>query len=286
MRAGEGKVKTQLCLLAALLFVILATLAPTSAPALPTESAGPSAPVRSFQYVHTGPGLSLHREMYALPYTWSDRYHGAQTEAVFQLSAKHRLFGTRFYFAYTQISFWQAYDYRNSSPFRDTNYNPELFYRTKPMRFGGGRLAADAGFEHESNGQRVPLSRSWNLFYLAPYWERDDLLVYVKLRARVPEEDKKHPLDPEGDDNPDITDYLGYSDIHVFRRFAPGHLLHFTMRGVIGTGKGNVSLNYSYPVPHSQDSWFLLRVSHGYGESLMDYREEITRVGVGIMFAR
>ena len=80
-----------------------------------------------FEMIQAGAGLSLHKEMFVLPVTYSNEYHGVRTEAVFQLSAKHRIFKTRFYFAYTQISFWQAYDENNSAPFRETNYNPDLF---------------------------------------------------------------------------------------------------------------------------------------------------------------
>ena len=106
----------------------------------------------SFQLIHTGPGLSLHKEMFSLPYTYSSEYHGNRSEAVFQISAKHRLFGSRFYFAYTQISFWQAYDHYNSAPFRETNYNPEIFYRTVQINFLSVKIyirakpAAKSGF--------------------------------------------------------------------------------------------------------------------------------------------
>jgi len=127
-------------------------------------------PVIQFQLVQAGPGLSLHKEMFMLPATWSDRYNGEQTETVFQMSAKHRLFNTRFYFAYTQISFWQAWDHEHSAPFRETNYNPEVFYRTQLIPYQGGFFGADLGFEHESNGQKPPITRSWNLLYVSPYY--------------------------------------------------------------------------------------------------------------------
>lgn len=265
--------------------VLACALAVLAALAL-APAAGAVPPGADFQMIHTGGGLTLHKEMFMLPYTYSDVYNSRRTEAVFQISAKHRLFNTRFYFAYTQISFWQAYDYRNSAPFRDTNYNPEVFYRFAPLDYQGGRLGADAGFEHESNGQVVPLSRSWNLFYAAPWYQRGDLLVYLKLRYRVPEAAKDSPEDAEGDDNPDITDYLGHSDLHVYWRHWHEHMLHLAMRGVVGSGKGNVSLNYSVPLPRGQSSYLVLRFSHGYGESLMDYRRSITRAGIGIMFTR
>ena len=111
-------------------------------------------------------------------------------------------------------------------------------------------------------------------------------MVYVKARYRIPEDDKPFPESPEGDDNPDITDYLGHSDIHLYYALPKGLLLHFLMRGYIGTDKGNVSLNTSFPLTGDSDSFFLVRLFSGYGESMMDYNKSINRIGVGFMFVR
>lgn len=240
----------------------------------------------SFQMIRTGPGLTLHKELFMLPFTYSDEYNKARTEAVFQVSAKHRLFNSRIYFGYTQISFWQAYDHNNSAPFRETNYNPELFYRTQRFDFSSGEIGADIGFEHESNGQKPPISRSWNLIYISPYYFDTNVLLYLKLRYRIPEDEKEFPDAAVGDDNPDITDYLGYTDLHLFYKFLNYQSIHITLRGSISTGKGYIGLLYSVPVPKSTTSFMCVRVSHGYGESLVDYKKELTRVGFGIMFSR
>lgn len=254
-------------------------------PAIASAQDSPS-PAHEFSLIQTGRGLTVHKEMGLLPFTYAEEYNGAQTEVIFTISAKHDLFGSRFYLAYSQISFWQAYDGGNSAPFRDTNYNPELFYRFKEQPWGSGFFAADAGFEHESNGQRMPLSRSWNLLYLAPFYRADNWMTYVKVRYRIPEEDKETPLSPEGDDNPDITDFLGYSDIHFYWALPKGHLAHFLMRGYIGTDKGNLSLEYSIPVPRSDSGYLWLHLFNGYGESMLDYNQHITRIGAGILFNR
>jgi len=239
-----------------------------------------------FQVIRTGPGLSLHKDLFMLPVTFSDVYFGARTEAVFQMSAKYRLFNTPIYFAYTQISFWQSYDQNNSAPFRETDYNPELFFRTRRFPLWHGQFGADIGFEHESNGQRPPLSRSWNLIFACPYYYGDDLLIFLKLRYRVPEDAKVSPDAAVGDDNPDITDYLGYSDLHLYYRFFRNHTIHLMIRGNLRTGNGGAVLMYSLPVPRSKTSFFAVRISHGYGESLVDYKKSLTRVGLGIMFAK
>jgi len=243
-------------------------------------------PAGDFLIVQESGGLSLHKEMFMFPVTISDEYDGAQTEAVFQISAKHRIFNSRFYFAYTQISFWQAYDHEHSAPFRETNYNPEIFYRVKHMPFHSGYVGADIGFEHESNGQRVPISRSWNLLYLSPYFAHGNLLVHLKLRYRIPEDEKDSPDDSVGDDNPDITDYLGYNDLNVYFRPFKNHSVHLMVRGNISKGNGGMSLAYSIPVPKSKRSSISFRFSHGYGESMVDYKRSLTRFGIGIMFDR
>ncbi len=251
-----------------------------------------SVPVRAqdssepFERIQTGAGLSLHKEMFVLPVTYSGAYNGARTEVIAQLSFKHRIFRTRFYFAYTQISFWQAYDRDNSAPFRETNYNPELFYRARRFSLYAGQIGADLGFEHESNGQRPPVSRSWNLIYACPYYYHSNFLVYLKFRYRLPEEPKEYEGAALGDDNPDITDYLGYSDLDIYYRFLSIHQLHMKIRGNVNTGRGNIMLNYSIPVPAGKVSYLNVRLFHGYGESMVEYNRSLTRIGLGLMFAR
>lgn len=239
-----------------------------------------------FELIQTGAGLTLHKEMFMLPVSYSDEYYGIRTEAIFQLSAKHRVFKTRFYFAYTQISFWQAYDAENSAPFRETNYNPELFYRTERFSLFAGQIGADFGFEHESNGQKPPVSRSWNLLYACPYYYQSSFLLYLKFRYRLPEKAKEFEGAAIGDDNPDITDYLGYSDLDFFYILPLDQMLHLRVRGNLSTGKGNIMLNYSIPVPGGKVSYINVRFFNGYGESLVDYKKPLTRIGLGMMFAR
>jgi phospholipase A1 len=245
-----------------------------------------AAPEAAYQVVQEGPGLTLHDEMFILPYTHADRYHGKQAEVVFQLSAKQAVAGSRLYFGYTQVSYWQAYNVEESAPFRDTDYNPELFYRTPRRAWRGGQVGADLGFEHESNGQRDLLSRSWNQFYAAPHYQNGGLLARLKLRWRVPEEAKAEPGAAKGDDNPDINDYLGHADLHLYYRWDSGHQVHLLARGNPATGRGFVSLNLSRPLPHEQAAWLVVTVSHGYGESLLDYDRLVSRAGIGFMLAR
>lgn len=268
-------------LAALVLLGVLAIAGPSRAGAeLPTQKA------EEFQIVHEGQGFTLHDEMFVLPYTHADRYHGRQAEVVFQLSFKQALAGSRIYFGYTQLSFWQAYDVQDSSPFRGTDYNPEIFYRLARRAWRGGLVGADAGIEHESNGQRDELSRSWNQVYVAPSYQRDRLLLRAKLRWRIPEPAKETPESNRGDDNPAIVDFLGYADLHAYYRWPSSHQIHLMVRGNPGTGRGFASLNLSHRLPNEQNAWMVFTISHGYGECLLEYDRKVSRVGIGFMLAR
>ncbi len=81
-----------------------------------------------------------------------------------QISLKvQALRGIPLYAGYSQLMMWDLF--KTSAPFRDLNYNPDIFYR-----FEFGKAPArhvDLGvFEHESNGMGGPDSRSWNRAYV------------------------------------------------------------------------------------------------------------------------
>lgn len=241
--------------------------------------------VDAYAIVSVSRGLSTHRPMYVLPVTYGRGVEGQDTEMVFQISAKQRLFATNFFFGYTQKSFWQLYDQERSRPFRETNYNPEVFYRWTPDPKIWRHWGLDVGLEHESNGQSQPDSRSWNRLYVTPFQAKGRNLRYIKLWYRLPEDRKDDDLDPKGDDNPDIYRFMGYAEAHVQRQLGGGSLGHLMIRGNPSTGKGAFNFNYTWP---SADGYmfYMLSVFHGYGESLIDYDRSITRIGVGFAFTR
>lgn len=248
--------------------------------------------------IHSDPGtfalttdsrsLSLHKPMLLLPATYSGRYPGEAMEVLFALSLKFRLHRKLpLYVAYSQKSFLQALNTENSKPFRDNNFNPEVFLRLKPKRpEQWAHLAFDLGAEHESNGQSLPLSRSWDRVYLAPYWQKGDTLVRWKWWWRVPEDSDRPADDPRRDDNPDIQDYLGWSELRIQRRlFQDRQQLSTLFRLNPNTGRGAVSLHYTIPGPGEGFFWTFYAFN-GYGESLLDYDRSVTRVGLGISVAR
>lgn len=208
-----------------------------------------------------------------------------RTEAKFQLSFKLKLFdlGRQFdmplsvWAAYTQQSHWQVYNSDNSRPFRETNYEPELFAAVHPDVNVLGwrwRLAA-LGLNHQSNGRAEPLSRSWNRAVAQIGLERGNMAVIVRPWVRVRENNSR-------DDNPDITRYLGHGDITLF--WAPGqHSFSLMGRGNLGSGKGAAQAHWTFPLARRVRG--MVQVFSGYGESLIDYNMRQTTFGLGISLA-
>ena len=50
------------------------------------------------------------------------------------------------------------------------------------------------------------------------------------------------------------------------------------------TNRGAINLTYS--APFSNYAFWNVYLWHGYGESLIDYDRETTRIGLGLMFSR
>ncbi|MBI3171818.1 MAG: phospholipase A [Hydrocarboniphaga effusa] len=240
----------------------------------------------AFTLVGQSGGLSFHKPMYAMPLTWSQDYDKETTEVLFQISLKQRLFKRNIFFGYSQRSFWQLYNGNDSRPFRETNYNPELFYRWKPKWVHAPGLGFDLGVDHESNGKTLPDSRSWNRILGAAWYETPDLLAHLRLWYRVPEDEGRDANDPKRDDNPDIADYYGYGELRLQKKLAGDakHRLSLMLRGNTVTGKGAIEAVYS--VPASDYAYWNIYIWNGYGEGLADYNRSITRVGIGYMLSR
>jgi len=211
---------------------------------------------------------------------FAEDYDFENVEAKFQVSVKGRLATTEdrrwgLWFAYTQQNQWQVYAGDISSPFRETNYMPELFGSFRP----GVEIGAfdfnllNFGFTHQSNGRADPISRSWDRLFVEGGFERDNFALIVRAWTRV------KPGDYE-DDNPDILDYMGHGQVTALYRRGEDT---FTLmgRGNLGTGKGAAQFTWtSRPVLGPMRVHFQL--FSGYGESLIDYDWNQTTVGLGV----
>lgn len=211
-------------------------------------------------------------------------------EAKFQVSLKVPLFehfsdkDQGVHFGFTLQSYWQVYNSEISAPFRETNYQPEIYWSNvldDENRLWGDEMITIIGIEHQSNGRSNPLSRSWNRIYANLIWEHDGYVFSFRPWYRLPEDEKEDPNQPNGDDNPDIHHYMGYFEFSgVFQH--EKHEYAFMFRNNLESdNKGAIQLDWSFPV------WGRLRgyaqYYNGYGESLIDYNQHVERFGVGVL---
>ncbi|WP_144392786.1 phospholipase A [Pleionea sediminis] len=241
-----------------------------------------------------------HKVNYILPFTYLDNPNEApfadsnrslmNAEVKFQVSfkvpvIKSTFFGDNGYlfFGYTSQSVWQAYNTDESSPFRDTNHEPEIMMMfTTEQSFWGTRIPlVTFGISHQSNGQSGNLSRSWNRLYTNILLEYENFYISFKPWWRIPERQKENEFDVKGDDNPDIDDYYGYFELRAFRKINENELSIMIRNNLRSDNRGAVEINYSYPFSKKVRGY--VQVFHGYGETLLDYNYRNTRLGIGIM---
>ena len=97
----------------------------------------------------------------------------------------------------------------------------------------------------------------------------------------MPEEDKAFELDPTGDDNPDITSYIGRGEFGYGFDFGKVNILaKITNNLSFSKNRGSIELNLTYPINKRYD--WLLQYFNGYGDSLIDYDRHQQRIGLGI----
>lgn len=205
------------------------------------------------------------------------------TELKFQLSFKTKVAENLFndngdlWVGYTQSSRWQSYNDKDSRPFRETNYEPEvmLAFRNNYSLLGWkGRMTA-LHFNHQSNGRSDPLSRSWNRAIVNVGLDRENWALTLRPWWRLKE-------DAGDDNNRDIEDYMGRGDA-TLTWHKDGHEVSLMARHSLRSGDrshGALQLDYGFPINR------LLRghvqLFDGYGESLIDYNHKATYVGVGV----
>ncbi len=249
--------------------------------------------------------LTPHRRNYMLPVSYITepnntpfQIKGAPTqteeldnfEVKYQLSLKVPVYtgfadpDQAIYTAFTLQSYWQFYNKEISSPFRETDYEPEIFwinFLDDENVLWGDEMAIILGLSHQSNGRSQPFSRSWNRLYANFIWENQGFVFSFKPWYRLPEDKKTDPMLAKGDDNPDIHKYMGYFEFSGVYRHG-NHEFSFLARNNLNSdNRGAIQLDWSFPL------WGRLRgyaqYFNGYGESMIDYNADIQRFGMGIL---
>jgi phospholipase A1 len=200
-------------------------------------------------------------------------------ELKFQLNLQTKmgddLFGSNgdLWFSYTQVSFWQAFNGSISAPFRETNYEPEVFlsFLTDYRLPGLSLRTISLGAVHQSNGRAEPLSRSWNRVYAEFQFARGDLGLIFRPWV----------ITSESDANSDIENYLGRYELRLLYNWK-GQIFSAMGRNLFdGDGRYNAELSWSFPIKGRLRG--LVQYYKGYGENLIDYNYNTRRLGIGVM---
>nr|QGT50525.1 phospholipase [uncultured Helicobacter sp.] len=235
--------------------------------------------------------LYPHRSVYILPFYHSisaPTENNIRDETKFQFSFKlpviSHLFSPygKFYFAYTQTAWFQNYNKKDSRPFRDLDYQPELFYSyERALGFLGGRFKSiSAGYNHISNGEREARSRTENRLFVSANWEHQMFKNGVfGVQAMAWVYFGKHN---NGflHDNADLPKYRGYNDLWIYYK-GSRHLLEFYARPVIAR-KYYPYFELGWTIRISKNMGLYAQYLNGWGDNIYEYNIRSQRVGVGL----
>lgn len=211
---------------------------------------------------------------------------GNEEDLKLQFSFKYRLARSwNIYFAYTQLMFWDVY--KESKPFSDINYNPEIFYRLFEG-WGDSFLNLDMGYIHTSNGQEGLESRSLDRVFLRSSFGGKIERNYIAFQVML------YKIYNEDETNKDIVNHLGYyslgffvsdlillEDDHMdleFKIFAGSKVYDFDKGGY------QVGLVYNFDTDEFNPSIYLQRYE-GFAESLDRYNIKRTEYRLGLLLA-
>lgn len=227
-----------------------------------------------------------------------DILRGKNNEARFRINVNFKMVGdtvdnTGLYFGYTQNSFWNILDH--GTPNFENNYMPELL-------FYGDALSAGKDYQwympslllslnHQSNGRTESELRSADRFIFTGelgnpvkngFYASFSFWRFLQISAN----------------NPDIANHIGKGELKLNWQFTSTHQ---TVRG-----GASLASRFIYDTPlftnmeldffldpfyglKSDAKWlptFMAQFFHGRGENLMNYRERVNNLRLGLAFIR
>jgi phospholipase A1 len=228
----------------------------------------------------TSPAFGVYRENYFVTgIPLNKKVTDITADAAFQISIKHRItrkilpFDTFAYLTYSQKSFWDIY--AESSPFRDSNYNPGLGLGKFLFRDNKLIGAASVQAMHESNGRDSIDSRSWNYLSLsAKYYFSPNFCIAGEFWP---------PFTEFGTNSKDLIDYKGYGCLSV--NYLTNNRRWWLSADLLprkGFGNINTAFTAAFRVSSRSTQYLFARFYQGYGESQKDYRKYVINIRVGM----
>lgn len=182
------------------------------------------------------------------------------------------------YLAYTQQSFWQAYN--DSAFFRANNYQPEAFLENNihfPLVDGWNLQFLNLGLAHQSNGRGGSFERTWNRVYVDANVAKEQWLISFRIWHMIHD-------NATSKNNPDIQHYLGHGRLLIAHNFNDQVISLLTYNNIeSGFKKGSIQLSYSFPLIKKIRGY--VQFFNGFGQSLLEYNHRTAAVGVGISFS-
>jgi phospholipase A1 len=234
------------------------------------------------EHIKSLPAFTIYGDNYFITgtSTHSNAFTQSGSDAKFEIGFKQRLLNVELPFhlfpfvTYRQKAFWDIY--RESFPFRETNYNPtigftKLFFNKEDVSF-----SLHFAFEHESNGRDGDNSRSWNFFSLS-YFKPLNSNLNIRAKAWLPIGNM--------DDNSDITSYRGYFNFGFTYRAVPNVFFDLDLQPAYDTQlQGHVQAGVSVKVSKNSNQFLYLQYFGGYSEDLIEYNQSVSNIRLGIVF--
>lgn len=189
-------------------------------------------------------------------------------------------------FAYTQVIFWELQ--KESKPFLDATYSPEIFYRFP--RAVDPWVSVDLGlWAHNSNGKAGADSRSYDYSYVrgvyAKEWTRLSAAFFAKLKVIYGNEETTE----------EILNYVGPLDfgVEVFGLLEGLFIDQAEIRLEVQPGgkfstefhKGGYQISANFRIKGIDlNPAFYIQYYHGYAETLINYDQKVDVVRAGITF--
>lgn len=237
--------------------------------------------------------ISFYQPTYIMPYYYTGSpyttvYQGnlpdnqslMHDEVKFQFSFKYPLWAFNkkhtLYLAYTQMSYWQAYQ---SSPFfRETDYEPEIFLANQVnihLPAGWKTNFLNIGAMHQSNGEGNNLERSWNRVYLNAIEGKGNWMVQIQPWYIIHD----NSLDTH---NANIADYMGYGQM-IFAYKYSRQVFSLMVRNEFESSfrRGALEATWSFPLGIRNLKGYV-QVFSGYGQSLIEYNHYTNSAGIGL----